>query len=247
MPFEFGLCEPEDMDRCFEVLSLAFGHDHPYVDALFPAHDTPQGRADGAQWLSSSLRDRAGLGRAARLCKAVDTDTGAIVGFAKWDVYDGFAPDVGPGSLKGDQWRDKDAKEYADYIWWEFTRRRWAALKESGGHLVCECRPYACTSTPRGPLLPLIADRWRATALDIMSVDPAYQRRGVGAKLMKYGVDEADRLGVEAVVEASRMGRYLYETFGFEIREDILIPNPPKRAGQPEQFIHWMTRPARKI
>ncbi|EJT71438.1 hypothetical protein GGTG_10696 [Gaeumannomyces tritici R3-111a-1] len=147
MPFEFGLCEPEDLERCFEVVSLAFGHDHPYIDALFPAHDTPQGRADGARWLGSALRDPSGTGRAARFCKAVDTDTGLIVGFAKWDIYDGFAPDVGPGSLKGDQWRDKEAKEWADYIWWEFTRRRWAALKESGGHLV---------------------------SLDIMSVDLAY-------------------------------------------------------------------------
>ncbi|KAL8396898.1 hypothetical protein RB594_003843 [Gaeumannomyces avenae] len=217
MPFEFGLCEPEDLERCFEVASLAFGHDHPYIDALFPAHDTPQGRADGARWLGSALHDPSGTGRAARLCKAVDTDTGLIVGFAKWDIYDGFEPDVGPGSLKGDQWRDKEAKEWADYIWWEFTRRRWTTLKESGGHLV---------------------------SLDTTSADPAYQRRGAGATLMKYGVDEADRLGVEAVVEATRMGRYLYENFGFEIREDISIPNPPERAGQPEQFIHWMTRPA---
>ncbi|KAL8335609.1 hypothetical protein RB598_009683 [Gaeumannomyces tritici] len=179
MPFEFGLCEPEDLERCFEVVSLAFGHDHPYIDALFPAHDTPQGRADGARWLGSALRDPSGTGRAARFCKAVDTDTGLIVGFAKWDIYDGFAPDVGPGSLKGDQWRDKEAKEWADYIWWGFTRRRWAALKESGGHLV---------------------------SLDIMSVDPAYQRRGVGATLMKYGVDEADRLGLDAVVEPRGWG-----------------------------------------
>lgn len=161
MPFEFGFCKPEDMDRCFEVVSLAFAHDHAYVDAMFPGHDTPQGRFYGARWLA-----KADLSPTARLCKVVDTDTGVIVGFAKWDVYDGFAPDVGPSSLKGDHWRDEDAKEYADYIWWEFTRRRWAAVKKSGGHLVCECPFVAslfffsvarmCASThPPGTLLPL--------------------------------------------------------------------------------------------
>ncbi|KLU91717.1 hypothetical protein MAPG_10234 [Magnaporthiopsis poae ATCC 64411] len=213
MPFEFGFCRPEDMDRCFEVVSLAFAHDHPYVDALFPGHDTPQGREHGARWLAE-----ADLSPTTRLCKVVDTDTGVIAGFAKWDVYDGFTPDVGPSSLKGDHWPDEDAKEYADYIWWEFTRRRWAAVKKSGGRLV---------------------------SLDLMTVDPAYHRRGVGKLLMKYGVDEADRLGVKSVVEATKLGRRLYESFGFETREDVLIPNPPKQAGQKEQFMHWMTRPAR--
>lgn len=49
----------------------------------------------------------------------------------------------------------------------------------------------------------------------------------------------------QAVVEASRAGRYLYQKFDFKILEDILIPNPPKQKGQQEQFIHWMRRYAK--
>lgn len=101
-------------------------------------------------------------------------------------------------------------------------------------------------------------------------MDPKHHRRGVGTLMMQYGVGIADELGVDvrilglshlprshlllelltdsfskAVVEASRVGRFLYEKFGFEILEDVLIPNPPKQQGQQEQFIHWMQRPAK--
>ncbi|PSN64134.1 hypothetical protein BS50DRAFT_648038 [Corynespora cassiicola Philippines] len=214
MAFKVELCEPEDLLRCFQIISLAFSHAHAYVEAVFPNHDTPNGQADGAERLLAASK----LPQV-RLCKAVDTSTGIIAGFAKWDIYDGIVPDVGPKSLQGNYWKDKDEKDYADYIFWEFTRRRWDAVKKSNGHIV---------------------------SLDIMCFDPAYHRKGFGSLLMEYGVGEADRLGVDAVVEASRMGRYLYEEFGFEILEDVLIQNPPKQAGQQEQFIHWMRRPATK-
>lgn len=42
------------------------------------------------------------------------------------------------------------------------------------------------------------------------------------------------------------MGRYLYEKFGFQILEDVLIKNPPAQKDRPEEFIYWMWRPAKK-
>ncbi|KAI6280298.1 hypothetical protein MCOR27_004718 [Pyricularia oryzae] len=211
MPLQFGLCEPSDVPRCFQITSRAFGREHGYFEAVFPNHHTPEGRRVGAERLGGALKRPE-----ARLCKVTDTETGELLGFAKWDVYERQPADVqAKDAPSGDYWKDDKAKELSDYFWWEFTRRRWDAVRASGGDLV---------------------------SLDIMVVDPAHHRRGVGSILMKYGVDEADRLGVEAVVEASRMGRYLYQNFGFEILEDVLIPVPPGHEG-PEQFFHWMVRP----
>ncbi|KAL8282772.1 hypothetical protein RB597_010152 [Gaeumannomyces tritici] len=176
MPFEFGLCEPEDLERCFEVVSLAFGHDHPYIDALFPAHDTPQGRADGARWLVSALRDPSGTGRAARLCRHRH---GPHCGLRK------------VGHLR------------------RLRARRWAGqpqgrpLARQGGQGVGRLHLVGVYAPPLGRAQ---GERGHLVSLDIMSVDPAYQRRGVGATLMKYGVDEADRLGLEAVVEPRGWG-----------------------------------------
>ncbi|KAF2690120.1 hypothetical protein K458DRAFT_289798 [Lentithecium fluviatile CBS 122367] len=213
MPLKLDLCTEADMPRAFEIISLAFGHIHAYVEAVWPEHDTPSGRAAGAERLLIAKQTQPWT----HLCKVTDTDTGEMVGFAKWDVYDGVVPEV-PTSMPEKYYKDDDAKKYAEYIWGEFTRRRWESVRESGGNLV---------------------------SLDITSVDPKHHRRGAGSLFMQYGTAIADKLGVEAVVEASRMGRYLYENFGFQILEDVLIPNPPKQQGQQEQFIHWMRRPAR--
>ncbi|KAA8569093.1 hypothetical protein EYC84_000763 [Monilinia fructicola] len=48
-------------------------------------------------------------------------------------------------------------------------------------------------------------------ALDILAVDPAYQRRGAGRLLVRWGTAIADELGYMAIVEASEAGRPLGE------------------------------------
>lgn len=53
-------------------------------------------------------------------------------------------------------------------------------------------------------------------ALDTCAVDPAFQRRGVAAKLVEWGLEEAKRRGgLECVTEASPMGRTVYKKLGF--------------------------------
>jgi predicted N-acetyltransferase YhbS len=48
-----------------------------------------------------------------------------------------------------------------------------------------------------------------------MAVHPSHRRRGLGSLLMQVGIARADELRVEAWMEASLMGRPLYENFGF--------------------------------
>src|SRR5690242_8481550 len=48
-----------------------------------------------------------------------------------------------------------------------------------------------------------------------MAVHPSHRRHGVGSLLMQVGVTRADELEVEAWMEASSMGKPLYEKFGF--------------------------------
>lgn len=57
----------------------------------------------------------------------------------------------------------------------------------------------------------------RHVLLHILATDPAFHRRGIGAMQLKWGLDEADRLGVEAYLEASQAGRPLYERWGFKV------------------------------
>lgn len=53
-------------------------------------------------------------------------------------------------------------------------------------------------------------------ALNWMAVHPAHRSRGIGSLLMEAGVSRADALNLECWMEASSMGKPLYEKFGFQ-------------------------------
>jgi GNAT superfamily N-acetyltransferase len=59
--------------------------------------------------------------------------------------------------------------------------------------------------------------------LDILFVDPAYQRKGAGAMMVEWGSMLADQLMLPAWVEASPHGRGLYKKYGFEDVEDVRV------------------------
>lgn len=52
-------------------------------------------------------------------------------------------------------------------------------------------------------------------ALNWMAVVPAHRRRGVGSLIMAAGISQADSLNVECWLEATAMGKPLYEKHGF--------------------------------
>jgi len=63
--------------------------------------------------------------------------------------------------------------------------------------------------------------------LNSLVVHPEYQRRGIGTALMKFGVDEADRLGFRGYLEASAGGKGLYEKFGYRRVDDLVFDTKP--------------------
>ena len=52
--------------------------------------------------------------------------------------------------------------------------------------------------------------------MGILTVVPGMQRRGVGSALLRKGLAEADRRGVQTFIEASPAGLGLYKKFGWE-------------------------------
>lgn len=58
-----------------------------------------------------------------------------------------------------------------------------------------------------------ISERWY---LDGLAVDPAYQRRGIGTKLMEWGMKRSREEGVPITLTATQAGRRLYQKLGFK-------------------------------
>lgn len=53
------------------------------------------------------------------------------------------------------------------------------------------------------------------TVLSILYVHPEHRRRGVASRLINWGFEKADELGIESIVEATAEGRPCYEANGF--------------------------------
>ena len=53
--------------------------------------------------------------------------------------------------------------------------------------------------------------------LNICFTHPEYRRHGVGRMLMDWGLERADRLGLETYVDATEEGKKLYDKYGFRV------------------------------
>jgi len=131
MGLEVDVCQDSDMARTFAILSSAFGHEHPYIDAAFPEHDTPEGRErGGARMLAIKQSDPS-----TTFLKVTDTDTGLVIAQAKWNIYKNTIP--AESDLDGPFWDTSDEKEYAQHLCREYLIPRRKAIRESAGNILC--------------------------------------------------------------------------------------------------------------
>ena len=83
-----------------------------------------------------------------------------------------------------------------------------------------------------------IADKPTLVVLVQVKTLPAHQRRGAGKLLTDWGVDLANREGLKICLESTGVGRRLYETCGFEAREEVV--HDVSRFGGPERYVWTM-------
>jgi GNAT superfamily N-acetyltransferase len=230
-----------DFDRLMEIQFAAFGqsgdsHREPFVDIIWPGGDTAVGQAAARDRTLQALREEP----TATFLKITDTTTGEIIGGAKWQVYM-KKPENKPVEAV---WWEGDDREFAEFALGILYRGRLEKTAPEGPYL-CELLFLVQTFSE----FLNIALRINAnveSVLDIIFVDPKHQSRGAGSKLVKWGVNRADEMGVEAFLEATRFGRPLYEKNGFQVIEHVVIQVPEKWAHKPKLQHFWMQRPAAK-
>ncbi|KAE9378195.1 acyl-CoA N-acyltransferase [Stipitochalara longipes BDJ] len=85
--------------------------------------------------------------------------------------------------------------------------------------------------------------------LNTLVVSPEYQRRGIGKMLIEDGLKEADRLGLQAVLGASKEGLGLYKKLGFKEVEvmEIRLWEYEGGEGRGLETHAVMHRPTKKI
>ncbi|WP_338869725.1 GNAT family N-acetyltransferase [Myxococcus stipitatus] len=76
--------------------------------------------------------------------------------------------------------------------------------------------------------------------LDVIAVDPAYQGRGLGARLMRAGMELAEQTQAPCFLETAKASnRDWYQGFGFELQR-----TEPCFDGGPPQWFMWRPSPS---
>lgn len=221
---ELAEAEDDDMPQLFTIASRAFAGNEPYWDAVFPRNTTEQGqRAGGEVFLNTKQNSMLLHAKrcllimidAAHFIKAVDTAKNEIVGFTCWYLYKSADVPSQKELTQGSLYQTKDEAEYAAAMMSSFYQTRHAELRAAKGSLVC---------------------------LDICAVDPNHQKKGIGGKLVDWGVQKATEMGVDAVVESSIQGRGLYQKHGFIFVREVEVDAGDHFSDHPKASFDWMIR-----
>ncbi|KND89699.1 hypothetical protein TOPH_05781 [Tolypocladium ophioglossoides CBS 100239] len=171
------------------------------------------------------LRDRDAM----RHQKAVDAETGALIGYARWELPEGSK--VAPGT-GGPEWADAQVPDVgAD---------QWKAFEELEGSSWWEPREDMGELDSKNEA---IQDRILATRpyikLDYLAVHPENMGRGIATALVESGMREAEKMGIPIYVFAFKSARGIYVKLGFK-EVDRLIQDDSAFGGNGDYGVYFM-------
>ncbi len=142
-----------------------------------------------------------------RWVKVVDTDTNKIVAGALWKFYD-TNPYRAPLDDFDAVWCPPgELKELCNQMYTQL--QAWRPKTMAVAH-ACKCH-LSCHKTHLLVQYRLIY----FPVLNILFTHPEHRNKGAAGLLVEWGTQQADKLGIEAYVEGTYLGRKVYEKYGF--------------------------------
>lgn len=134
-----------------------------------------------------------------------DEATAQVVGGVEWLLFE-ENPFKGETRLQLDEMPAGDARDFTEHIANQvyMPRMQWLQKPHAGKAIASD---YSGSIDGRFVL---------GIALNNMVVDVNYRNLGIGGMLMKWGIQRADQMGLESLIEASPAGRWLYEKYGYK-------------------------------
>ncbi|KAH6645858.1 hypothetical protein BKA67DRAFT_695810 [Truncatella angustata] len=160
--------------------------------------------------------------------KVVDTQTGTVIGYARW---------IMPDRLTGD-WLEAQApevsKEEEKEFMEQFCSADWMRQPDRTG-----------LGQPLADIMERLLRAKDYIELEYLAVHPDYQRQGVASLLVESGIAVSEKLGVDLIVMAYKAAVGVYKRLGFEMLE-FLIQDDSKFGGGGEFGAYFMARKAKK-
>lgn len=205
----------EDIRQANYCVSEAFGRQAK--DAVWilmnPGWDTEEGQAGHAdgmikRWKNQTFNKDGQPNKVYLKASVPDPENPGkrrVAGMAIWQQFsevDGYGDKFTGDMTEALAKLDETNKRFADQMFKSLWKRRLAYIKEVAQQKDRTTPPAIFT-------------------LDLCAVDPAFQRRGIAAKLVEWGLEEAKRRGnLECTTEGSSMGRGVYRKLGFRDEGD---------------------------
>lgn len=172
--------------------------------------------------------------------KVIEDSTGKVVGGGRWALHEQGNPYDGQAKTEAYWWPAGKPRELATTCLNQFLA---TAVMHAN-------RPHVCTS------MPIRDDQANdgTPVLNILFTHPEYRRQGVATLILQWGLAHAEKLGLDAYVEATAEGKPSYERFGFRDIDvnELTVPNgddsqEAKEVGKDLLPMKWwsMLRPAK--
>ena len=223
--------------------------DNPLIQTLYPRGPT----SELVEFTAASY-ERTRTYPSVRIVKATDDETGQIVAFAKWIVYNDHEQQSDQVDVEGEvdkddpvvrEWSNKEAKTQKPPPHC-YTR----ALNDWNNRIVkmrksiLDHRNHSCVSRSKHSLSCYFACfSMSLHVLDILHTHPSQQGKGAGACLVQWGTDMADKNGSQCYVETPVAGYSLFRRTGFQNVAEMSLDLGQYKEGQTTYKHLVMLRP----
>ncbi|KAJ9132359.1 Acyl-CoA N-acyltransferase [Pleurostoma richardsiae] len=171
------------------------------------------------------LRDRESL----RHLKALDPNTGRLVGYARWILPDDHLNTEPTGEPV---WVDGRVPNVSPEERLAFERLAGTANwhhNHAMDHL----------DVPVTAMKAALISKKQYIVLDYLAVHPENKRKGIATALVEAGIAKARQLGLDILVTAFKQGFYVYRKLGFETLDQI-IQDDSMYGGDGEYAVYFM-------
>ncbi|KAK2735543.1 GNAT family [Colletotrichum kahawae] len=155
---------------------------------------------------------------------AVDPATGALVGYARWELP-AAKTTSGPDGSRRPEWA---AAQIPDV-----SAEERKALKDEGG------RGVASTMRASRVKERILAEK-PYLSLDYLAVHPENKGKGIATALVESGMRQAEKIGIDVFILAFQAGLGLYLRLGFKEVERV-VQDDSKWGGKGEYTVYLLT------
>ncbi|KAK4140959.1 uncharacterized protein C8A04DRAFT_14466 [Dichotomopilus funicola] len=150
--------------------------------------------------------------------KAVDDGTGEVLGYARWTIPIDAVREVGVGEEGG-----QTVVVWPEAVGPRVTPEEEEEIQRVAGTAVWD--PDGATDPLLEPARKIeeeILARKTYMRLDYLAVHPKHQRQGVATALVKSGLEQANKLGLDVFVRAMKPGVPVYQRLGFRLERELI-------------------------